>query len=66
DFLRRNLLRMPIAGRRLHLVSVELIVRRAENGRIITVGIELDPVAGRWRRLFDLTKVWLESRLGRR
>ena len=66
DFLRRNLLRMPIAGRRLHLVSVELIVRRAENGRIITVGIELDPVAGRWRRLFDLAKGWLESRLGRR
>jgi len=65
DFLRRNLLRAPIVGRRLHLVSVELIVRRAENGRIVTVGIELDPLAGRWRRLFDLTKVWLESRLGR-
>ncbi|MCF3629005.1 potassium/proton antiporter [Thalassospiraceae bacterium LMO-SO8] len=65
DFLRRNLLRAPLAGRRLHLVSVELIVRRMENGRIVTVGIELDPVAGRWRRLFDLTKVWLESRLGR-
>jgi cell volume regulation protein A len=65
EFLRRNLLRAPLAGRRLHLVSVELIVRRMENGRIVTVGIELDPVAGRWRRLFDLTKVWLESRLGR-
>lgn len=65
DFLRRNLLRTPIVGCRLHLVSVELIVRRAENGRIITVGIELDPVAGRWRRLFDLMKIWLESRLGR-
>lgn len=65
DFLRRNLLRTPIVGCRLHLVSVELIVRRAENGRIITVGIELDPVVGRWRRLFDLMKIWLESRLGR-
>tara|TARA_R110000772_G_scaffold267933_1_gene393177 strand:+ start:26187 stop:27980 length:1794 start_codon:yes stop_codon:yes gene_type:complete len=66
DFLRRNLLRAPTVGRRLHLVSVELIVRRMENGRIVTVGIELDPLTGRWRRLFDLTKVWLESRLDRR
>ena len=65
DFLQRNLIRRPLVGRRLRLLSVELIVRRMENGRVTNVGIELDPVAGRWWRMFDLVKVWLESRLGK-
>ncbi|MEQ8505849.1 MAG: potassium/proton antiporter [Rhodospirillales bacterium] len=65
EFLRRNLWRRPAVGRRLHLVSVELIACRIEDGRIANVGIELDPPPTSWWRRLDVFKVWLESRFGK-
>ena len=65
DFIKRNLLRRPATGRRLHLTTVDLIVARIEDGRIAAVAIDLDPPAGRWWRRLDLAKVWVEARLGR-
>ncbi|MAO54959.1 MAG: potassium/proton antiporter [Rhodospirillaceae bacterium] len=65
EFIKRNLLRRPVAGRRLHLTTVDLIIARIEDGRIAAVAIDLDPPAGRWWRRLDLAKVWIEARLGR-
>jgi cell volume regulation protein A len=65
EFMRRNWLRRPAAGRRLYLASVELIATRVEDSRIKTVGIELEPPPKRWPRRIDLLWVWLESLFGR-
>ncbi len=56
-FMRRHLRGTPLEGDRLRLGTVELVVRRIDHGRVVQVGIELDPQPLRFLRL-DLGRIW--------
>lgn len=51
-FLRAHLLRTPAAGMRLRLGDIELVVRRIEDDRITSIGLDVAP-APSFARAFD-------------
>ncbi len=61
-FLRRNLTGAPRPGRRIRLGAVELVVREAADGEIVSVAIELEPDERSLHRL-DPALVWLRALL---
>jgi cell volume regulation protein A len=62
DFVTQHMVRRPIAGRRLRLGAIELIVAETRKGDVTRVAIDLEPAEGSWRR-FDPWLIWLRATL---
>lgn len=60
DFLHRHLIGWAMAGRRLRLGRIELVVHKVERGRITGVSVELQPGELSFHR-FDPLHVWARS-----
>ncbi|MGE5147312.1 MAG: potassium/proton antiporter [Candidatus Eiseniibacteriota bacterium] len=65
DYVLGRLRGRAVAGDRVPLASVELVVRDMAEGRIVRVGIELEPESWWHRHVYPLG-AWLSARLGRR
>ncbi|MBI1182152.1 MAG: potassium/proton antiporter [Alphaproteobacteria bacterium] len=59
-FMESHLFRAPMAGRRLRLGAIELIVAETRKGEVSRVAIDLEPMEGSLRRI-DPLLIWARS-----
>jgi potassium/hydrogen antiporter len=60
EFVAGRLARRPVAGDRVRVGDVELIVREVEDGRITRIGIELEPITRAWLPVAQV-RTWLNA-----